>query len=176
VQPDCQRAGIGSALLEVAKSRRPGGLRLWVFQRNHGAWAVYARHGFTEVRFTDGSDNEEQEPDVFLADLRNGLDEQRQRPEHRTNAKEAARSCARLPPPGSECMDRGMCERRLLRGNALFHGRMPNEAAQLLPRRLIRVGCAGRTLRRVLPCPLDQRVSLPDSQATEGRRADGDGG
>jgi hypothetical protein len=79
VQPDFQRAGIGSALLEVAKSRRPGGLRLWVFQRNHGARAVYARHGFTEVRFTDGSDNEEQEPDVFLAVLRNGLDEQRER-------------------------------------------------------------------------------------------------
>lgn len=79
VQPDFQRAGIGSALLEVAKSRRPGGLRLWVFQRNHGARAVYARHGFTEVRFTDGPDNEEQEPDVFLAYLRNGLDEQRER-------------------------------------------------------------------------------------------------
>ena len=67
VLPDVQRAGIGSALLEVAKSRRPGGLRLWVFQRNHAARAFYARRGFTEVRFTDGSGNEEHEPDVLLA-------------------------------------------------------------------------------------------------------------
>ena len=67
VRPDVQRAGIGSALLEVAKSRRPSGLRLWVFQRNHGARAFYARHGFAEVRSTDGADNEEHEPDVLLA-------------------------------------------------------------------------------------------------------------
>jgi GNAT superfamily N-acetyltransferase len=67
VRPDVQRAGIGSALLEVAKSRRPSGLRLWLFQRNHGARAFYARHGFAEVRSTDGSDNEEHEPDVLLA-------------------------------------------------------------------------------------------------------------
>jgi GNAT superfamily N-acetyltransferase len=67
VRPDVQRAGIGSALLEVAKNRRPSGLRLWVFQRNHGARAFYARHGFAEVRFTDGSDNEENEHDVLRA-------------------------------------------------------------------------------------------------------------
>jgi GNAT superfamily N-acetyltransferase len=67
VRPDLQRAGIGSALLEVAKRRRPAGLRLWVFQRNYHARAFYARHGFAEVRFTDGSDNEEHEPDVLLA-------------------------------------------------------------------------------------------------------------
>jgi putative acetyltransferase len=54
VRPDAQPAGIGSALLEVAKGRRPSGLRLWVFQRNHAARAFYARHGFAEVRFTDG--------------------------------------------------------------------------------------------------------------------------
>ena len=67
VRPGFQRAGIGSALLEVAKSRRPGGLRAWVFQRNHHALAFYARHGFAEVMSTDGSDNEEHEPDVLLA-------------------------------------------------------------------------------------------------------------
>jgi GNAT superfamily N-acetyltransferase len=66
VRPDVQRSGIGSALLEVAKSRRPSGLLLWVFQRNHGARAFYARHGFAGVRFTGGSDNEEHEPDVLL--------------------------------------------------------------------------------------------------------------
>ena len=67
VRPDAQRAGIGSALLEAAKGRRPHGLRLWTFERNQGARAFYARHGFTEVRFTDGSGNEEKQPDVLLA-------------------------------------------------------------------------------------------------------------
>lgn len=68
VRPDAQRAGIGSALLEAAKSRRPGGLRLWAFQRNHGARAFYARHGFAEIKYTDGADNQEHEPDVLLVD------------------------------------------------------------------------------------------------------------
>jgi putative acetyltransferase len=67
VLPDAQRAGIGSALLEAAKARRPSGLRLWVFQRNEDARRFYARHGFAELRFTDGADNEEREPDVLLA-------------------------------------------------------------------------------------------------------------
>jgi GNAT superfamily N-acetyltransferase len=67
VTPAAQRTGIGSALLEAARERRPGGLRLWVFQRNHGARAFYGRHGFAEIRSTDGSNNEELEPDVLLA-------------------------------------------------------------------------------------------------------------
>jgi GNAT superfamily N-acetyltransferase len=67
VRPEFQRTGIGSALLEAAKSHRPSGLRLWVFQRNEGARAFYARHGFAEVELTDGSANEEREPDVLLS-------------------------------------------------------------------------------------------------------------
>jgi GNAT superfamily N-acetyltransferase len=67
VTPEAQRAGIGSALLDAAKSLRPGGLRLWTFQRNDGARAFYAHHGFVEVELTDGSANEEREPDVLLA-------------------------------------------------------------------------------------------------------------
>ena len=67
VRPEAQRAGIGSGLLDAAKSRSPGGLRLWTFQRNHGARSFYARHGFSEVELTDGSANEEREPDVLLA-------------------------------------------------------------------------------------------------------------
>jgi GNAT superfamily N-acetyltransferase len=67
VRPEAQRAGIGSALLEAAKSRRPGGLRLWTFQRNQGARAFYAHHGFVEVELTDGAANEEREPDVLLS-------------------------------------------------------------------------------------------------------------
>jgi GNAT superfamily N-acetyltransferase len=67
VRPEAQRAGIGSALLRAAQSRRPSGLRLWTFQRNQGARAFYAHHGFVEVELTDGSANEEREPDALLA-------------------------------------------------------------------------------------------------------------
>jgi GNAT superfamily N-acetyltransferase len=67
IRPDAQRRGLGSALLEAAKARRPGGLELWAFQRNDAALAFYARHGFAEVRRTDGRGNEEREPDVRLA-------------------------------------------------------------------------------------------------------------
>jgi GNAT superfamily N-acetyltransferase len=67
VRPSAQRRGLGSALLEAAKARRPGGLELWAFQRNAPARAFYARHGFAELYRTDGSDNEEREPDVRLA-------------------------------------------------------------------------------------------------------------
>jgi GNAT superfamily N-acetyltransferase len=67
VSPEAQRTGIGSALLHAAKSRCPGGLRLMTFQRNYGARAFYARHGFIEVELTDGSANEEREPDVLLS-------------------------------------------------------------------------------------------------------------
>jgi GNAT superfamily N-acetyltransferase len=67
VRPEDQRGGVGSALLEAAMSRRPGGLSLWTFQRNEGARAFYLGHGFAEVRLTDGSGNEEREPDVLLA-------------------------------------------------------------------------------------------------------------
>jgi GNAT superfamily N-acetyltransferase len=66
VHPDAQRRGHGTALLEAAKARRPGGLELWAFQRNTPALAFYARHGFAERRRTDGSANEEREPDVRL--------------------------------------------------------------------------------------------------------------
>jgi GNAT superfamily N-acetyltransferase len=66
VRPDAQRTGIGSALVEAAKARSPGGLRLWTFQRNVGARGFYAAQGFTEVELTDGSGNEEREPDVLM--------------------------------------------------------------------------------------------------------------
>lgn len=67
VVPDRTGEGIGSALLDVAKAVRPDGLGLWVFESNERARRFYARHGFTEVRRTDGSDNEERAPDVELA-------------------------------------------------------------------------------------------------------------
>jgi hypothetical protein len=43
----------------------------------------------------------------------------------------------------------GVCAAALPRGNALFHGRMRNVAAELLPRRLISVACTGASLPAV---------------------------
>jgi ribosomal protein S18 acetylase RimI-like enzyme len=65
VHPDHQRRGIGSALLERAKARMPGGFRLWVFQANAGARRFYERHGCRVVELTEGAGNEEQTPDAL---------------------------------------------------------------------------------------------------------------
>jgi chorismate mutase/GNAT superfamily N-acetyltransferase len=67
VAPGLTGQGIGSVLLDLAKSRRPRGFGLWVFETNLDAQRFYRRHGFGEVRRTDGSDNEEREPDLELA-------------------------------------------------------------------------------------------------------------
>jgi GNAT superfamily N-acetyltransferase len=65
ILPGYQGIGIGSALLALAKSRRPGGLRLYAFQRNTRARTFYEHRGFTPIAFGDGSGNEEGEPDVL---------------------------------------------------------------------------------------------------------------
>ena len=64
VQPSRTGQGIGAVLLQQAKSKRDQ-LELWTFQSNQRARAFYARHGFAEVRYTDG-DNEEGAPDVLM--------------------------------------------------------------------------------------------------------------
>jgi GNAT superfamily N-acetyltransferase len=61
--PAEQRRGIGAALLAIAKARNRT-LSLWTFQRNAGARRFYERNGFVSVEETDGSGNEEREPDV----------------------------------------------------------------------------------------------------------------
>lgn len=66
VVPDAARQGVGSALLEVAKARLPDGFGLWVFEGNQPARAFYAQHGLLELEHTDGSGNEEREPDVRM--------------------------------------------------------------------------------------------------------------
>ena len=63
VLPARQRGGIGTRLLEVAQATYSE-LQLWTFQRNSGARRFYVRHGFLAVEQTDGSANEEREPDV----------------------------------------------------------------------------------------------------------------
>ena len=59
--------GIGAVLLDLAKTQRPEGLCLWVFESNQGARRFYRRHGFIELEATDGSGNEERAPDVRMA-------------------------------------------------------------------------------------------------------------
>lgn len=67
VAPGWTGQGIGSRLIGLAQSRRPSGLDLYTFQVNRGARRFYERHGFLEVGFTDGSQNEERQPDVRYA-------------------------------------------------------------------------------------------------------------
>jgi putative acetyltransferase len=64
VLPSLQGRGIGTALLRIAQSRFPS-LSLWTFQRNAAARRFYERHGFTLVKETDGSANDEKEPDAL---------------------------------------------------------------------------------------------------------------
>ena len=65
VRPEHQRAGLGTALLKQATDSYDA-LRLWVFQRNTGAIAFYRAHDFREVERSDGSRNEERQPDVLM--------------------------------------------------------------------------------------------------------------
>ncbi|MGY3437440.1 MULTISPECIES: N-acetyltransferase family protein [unclassified Marinovum] len=58
--------GIGTVLLNDAKSACKH-LELWTFQLNTGAQKFYEREGFTEIKRTDGSTNQEQLPDVRYA-------------------------------------------------------------------------------------------------------------
>ena len=66
VHPSHAGQGLGSALLDVVKARLPEGFGLWVFEMNTPARAFYARHGLVEVERTDGSANEEKEPDIRM--------------------------------------------------------------------------------------------------------------
>lgn len=66
VAPGQTGHGVGAALLDVAKSQRPDGFSLWVFESNVGARRFYSRHGLVELERTDGSTNEERAPDVRL--------------------------------------------------------------------------------------------------------------
>jgi GNAT superfamily N-acetyltransferase len=67
VLPAAQGGGVGTRLLALAQERRPDGFTLWTFQRNEGARRFYERHGLRLVRLTDGSGNEEREPDALYS-------------------------------------------------------------------------------------------------------------
>lgn len=65
VSPAEQHCGVGDAMLAHAKQLRPGGLRLFAFQRNAPARRFYEARGFIAKEFTDGATNMEREPDVL---------------------------------------------------------------------------------------------------------------
>ncbi|GAB2774479.1 GNAT family N-acetyltransferase [Streptomyces chlorus] len=62
--PEWRGRGLGDRFVALAKEHRPEGLFLWTFQVNGPAHRFYERHGFEAVEWTDGSRNEEREPDV----------------------------------------------------------------------------------------------------------------
>ncbi|MFS3130273.1 N-acetyltransferase family protein [Nocardioides sp. Bht2] len=66
VSPTAQGGGVGRALLDVVKAMVPSGFSLWVFASNTSARAFYAAHGLVEREHTDGSENEEGEPDLRM--------------------------------------------------------------------------------------------------------------
>ena len=69
--PDAQRQGLGTSLLKIAQGAFDH-LRLWTFQRNANARRFYERRGFALVQETDGSRNEEKEPDALYLWRRDG--------------------------------------------------------------------------------------------------------
>jgi len=66
-----QGQGVGTSLLEIAQASH-GLLQLWTFQRNAAARRFYEGRGFGLVRETDGSRNEEKEPDALYLWTRSG--------------------------------------------------------------------------------------------------------
>ncbi len=64
VLPEEQGRGVGSSLLQRAQVSFER-LQLWTFQRNAVARRFYEARGFTLLRETDGSRNEEKEPDAL---------------------------------------------------------------------------------------------------------------
>jgi ribosomal protein S18 acetylase RimI-like enzyme len=67
IAPGWTGRGIGSRMVELAKELRPGGLALFTFQVNQGARRFYERHGFLLIDESEGSRNEERQPDVRYA-------------------------------------------------------------------------------------------------------------
>jgi putative acetyltransferase len=65
VYPELHGQGAGSLLFERVKELAPAGFRLWVFQQNSQAREFYEHRGMQVVELTDGSGNEEREPDAL---------------------------------------------------------------------------------------------------------------
>jgi len=68
VKPGWTGHGIGQRLLDAMLEEAAANadvMRLYTFQRNAGARRFYERNGFVVFELTDGTDNEEREPDVL---------------------------------------------------------------------------------------------------------------
>ena len=63
IAPQARGRGLGTALIRAAQATTSL-LRLWTFQANTGAQRFYTRHGFAELRRTDGTGNDEKLPDI----------------------------------------------------------------------------------------------------------------
>jgi GNAT superfamily N-acetyltransferase len=64
VLPTAQRRQLGTRLLQVAQGAFPR-LHLWTFQRNLPARRFYETRGFALIEESEGSRNEEKEPDAL---------------------------------------------------------------------------------------------------------------
>jgi ribosomal protein S18 acetylase RimI-like enzyme len=65
LHPDVVSCGIGTQLIERAKAELGSPIRLYTFQENQGATRFYERHGFKAIQYGDGSENEEECPDIL---------------------------------------------------------------------------------------------------------------
>lgn len=73
VVPSMQGRGVGGRLLKIPMDLFSD-LSLWTFQCNTEARRFYEAHGFVGVEETDGSRNEEREPDIRYRWMRVGMD------------------------------------------------------------------------------------------------------
>ncbi|MGJ5178900.1 GNAT family N-acetyltransferase [Bradyrhizobium oligotrophicum] len=64
IRSEAQGRGIGSRLLDLAKDSSDR-LQLWTFQRNTAARRFYERRGFVLIEQSEGTRNEEREPDAL---------------------------------------------------------------------------------------------------------------
>jgi putative acetyltransferase len=67
IDPEDQGRGVGRRLLEETQRASPSGISLHVFARNERARRFYEAAGFTLADESDGSGNEEHEPDCTYA-------------------------------------------------------------------------------------------------------------
>ncbi|EPJ45927.1 MAG: hypothetical protein OFPI_35910 [Osedax symbiont Rs2] len=65
IDPQYVNRGLGTLLLDELFSRQQATFRLYCFQRNSRARALYERYGFKAIGYSDGANNEEQCPDVL---------------------------------------------------------------------------------------------------------------
>jgi GNAT superfamily N-acetyltransferase len=65
IHPNELGKGFGAKLLKLAM-QNASILQLWAFKKNTRAINFYKKHGFVLVKETDGSENEEKEPDVLM--------------------------------------------------------------------------------------------------------------